>query len=120
MGTNDFSTPLNPGEAWSTRDALRTDFAHTYAKFVEMLHTKYPAAHFVLMASDRYENEIANAAMVAGEEARAAGVSDLEVIVFQKLDFMACHGHPSLKDDALLSQILINRISLLPKFTEQK
>jgi len=116
LGTNDFSTDLHTGEAWATRDDLHKDFVAKYVAFVKSLHAKFPAAHFVLMASDRADNEIANQATAAAEQLKGDGL-DVESIIFTGLDYMACHGHPSLKDDALLTKMITDRISLLPKFT---
>ena len=48
--------------------------------------------------------------------AQSEGVGDLETVVFTGLDWMACHYHPSLKDETLLSKLVIDRIAQLPKF----
>ncbi len=116
LGTNDFSTPLNIGEKWTTREALRVDFVNTYVAFIQSLHAKWPAAHIILMASTKYENEVADAVTATAEAARTDGVTDLETIIFSGLDWQACQGHPSLKDEAILSQLLSDRIARLPKF----
>lgn len=116
LGTNDFSTPLNIGEKWATREDLRVDFVNTYAAFIKSLHAKWPTAHIILMASTEHDNEIADGATAAAEAVRAGGITDLETIIFSGLDWQACHGHPSLKDDQLLSQMLIDRIAPLAKF----
>jgi lysophospholipase L1-like esterase len=116
LGTNDFSTPLNPGETWKTREALRADFTSNYAAFVKSLHVRWPGAHIILMASNSYGSEILDAANATVASLKADGVTDLEVIAFTNLDYQACHGHPSLKDEAILSRLLIDRIALLPKF----
>jgi hypothetical protein len=117
LGTNDFSTELNPGETWTTREALRADVVKNYMLFVQSLRAKWPATHFILMASaDHLSTEIADAMTATADGLKAQGFTDLETITFTGLDFQACHGHPSLKDDALLSQLLIDRISQLPKF----
>lgn len=120
LGTNDFSTDLHPGEAWPTREALRSDFVQKYVAFVKGLRAKHPAAHVILMASDHYNREIANALAATEMQLKADGVADFETIIFTGLDYMACHAHPSLNDDALLSKLLEDRISLLPKFAAQK
>lgn len=120
LGTNDFSTPLHADEPWATREALRADFVKKYAAFVQTLHTKFPAAQIILMASDRGENEIANGATATAELLRSEGLKDVGVIIFAGLDFAACHGHPSLKDDVLLTKLLTDRLSLLPKFAPGK
>ncbi len=35
LGTNDFSTPLNAGERWKSRDELHADYEATYVRFLE-------------------------------------------------------------------------------------
>jgi lysophospholipase L1-like esterase len=120
LGTNDFSTPLHAGEAWATREALHEDFIKTYAAFVQSLHEKFPAAPIILMASDRNNNEIADNVSAAAERLRSQGLKDVGVIIFGGLDFTACHGHPSLKDDGLLTKMLTERLSMLPTFAGAK
>lgn len=115
LGTNDFSTPLNPGEKWATREAERVDFVNTYASFVKSLHARWPGAHIILMASTGYEHEIEEAVNATSQTLHDQGL-DVEVIVFAGLDYQACDGHPSLKDETVLSQLLYESISQLPKF----
>jgi lysophospholipase L1-like esterase len=115
LGTNDFSTPLNPGEKWATREAEHTDFVNTYVKFVKSLHARWPAAHIILMASTSYEDEIEEEVNATSQRLHEDGL-DVEVIVFAGLDWQACHAHPSLKDETVLSQLLYESISRLPKF----
>jgi lysophospholipase L1-like esterase len=120
LGTNDFSTELKPGEKWTTRDELKADAVRTYADFVKSLRAKYPAAHIVMMASDVAPGEIGDNMKAAAALAQSEGVTDLEAFIFTGLDWKACHYHPSLKDDVLLSQMLIDRIAVLPKFAADR
>jgi len=120
LGTNDFSTVLHEGEVWATREALHDDFVKTYALFVKNLHAQYPSAHFILMASDRGEAEISNQMDATAAKLKDDGITDLETITFTGLDFAACHGHPSLKDDGLLAKMITDHLSLLPKFAPAK
>ena len=116
LGTNDFSTPLGPGEQWKTREELRADFVKTYAAFVTSLRARWPAAHVILMASTIYGGEIIDAVDAVGDALKSGGVDNFEIISFSDLDYQACDGHPSLNDEHILSQMLINRISMLAKF----
>jgi lysophospholipase L1-like esterase len=116
LGTNDFSTQLNPGEKWTTRDQLHADYVRTYADFIKNLRAKYPDAHIILMAPDNNAGETAENMKAAAVLAQSEGVGDLETLVFTGLDWMACHYHPSLKDEAILSNLVIGRIAQLPKF----
>lgn len=116
LGTNDFSTPLNPGEKWATRDQLHADYVRTYADFVKMLRGKYPNAHIVMMAPDNNAGETATQMQAAAALAQSEGVGDLETVVFTGLDWQGCHAHPSLKDEAILSKLVIEHLAALPKF----
>lgn len=117
LGTNDFATALKAGEHWDSRESLRADAVRTYADFIKALRAKNPTAHILLMASDGANGEIAANMKAAAELAASEGVSDLEYFTFTGLDWMGCHYHPSLKDDILLSQLVIDRLTQLPKFT---
>lgn len=116
LGTNDFSTALNPGEKWATRDALHADYVRTYADFVKSLRAKYPGAHIIMMAPDNVAGETAAQMQAAAALAQSEGVGDLEAVVFSGLDWQACHAHPSLKDEDILSKLVIERLSRLTKF----
>jgi hypothetical protein len=116
LGTNDFSTPLRENEAWKTREALHADFVRGYSAFLSGLHAKWPRAHFILMASQDFDAEILDGANETADALKAAGMEDVEVLPFDGLEYMACDGHPSLKDDLVLSQILIGRLAQLPGF----
>jgi hypothetical protein len=116
LGTNDFSTVLNPGEKWANRDALHADYVRTYVEFVKSLRTKYPNAHIILMAPDNMAGETAAQMQTAATLAQAEGVGDIEAIVYKGLDWVACHHHPSLKDEAILTNLVVERLSHLPKF----
>ena len=116
LGTNDFSTPLSPNERWKTRDALRSDFIASYVEFVKGVRAKWPAAHFILMSATDYDSERIDAVNAVADRLKVSGMTGLEVLPFGNLDYHACQGHPSLKDHATLSQLLIDRISRLPKF----
>jgi len=117
LGTNDFSTKLGDDEAWRTREELRADFIRHYVAFVDQLRAKWPAADFVLMASTSYDNEIIDAVNAVAATLKTAGVTNLDVLSFSGLDYQACDAHPSLNDDRVLSQLLIERIGRLPKFS---
>jgi len=116
LGTNDFSTPLNPGEKWVTRDALHADYIRTYADFIKSLRAKYPNAHIITMAPDNMAGETATQMKAAEALAESEGVGNIEAVEFGGLDWQACHAHPSLKDEDLLSKLVIEKLSQLPKF----
>ena len=78
---------------------------------MKSLHEKWPAAHFILMASTSFNEEIIDAVNAVADTLKSDGLTDLEVISFGNLDYQACQGHPSLKDEGILSQMLIDHIS---------
>ena len=59
LGTNDFSTPLNPGEKWTRREQLQADFEASYAQFVHELHQQQPQAYILLWAAAGDDSELA-------------------------------------------------------------
>lgn len=116
LGTNDFSTELNPGEKWTTREALHADYERTYVDFLKSLRAKYPLAHIVMLASMEVAAEISDEAKAAYELATEEEIGNIELTLFRGLDWQACHYHPSLKDDSAIGALLIGRISRLPDF----
>ena len=106
LGTNDFSTQLNDGERWKTREELRADYIQKYVEFVKSLQRKNPKAQFILMASDRMEGEIADQLAKVLKLVKNAGVKKIDSIIFKDLEFGGCHWHPSAKDDQLLADTL--------------
>lgn len=99
LGTNDFSTPLKPGERWADRDALHTDYEHRYVAFVGRLRMAYPNAFFVLWATDLVDGEIAREVGKVTETLRAGGERRVAFVPVNGLSFTGCDSHPSVADD---------------------
>lgn len=110
LGTNDFSTKLNDGEKWSTREQLQKDYINKYAEFVASLQRKNPKAHFILMASDNVEGEIAEQVGKVLAQAKAGGVKNIDSIIFTGLEYGGCHWHPSAKDDQQIAKLIIDHL----------
>lgn len=106
LGTNDFSTPLKPGEKWATRDALHADYEATYGDFLKVLRAEHPRALIVLWATDMAGGEIEAEAARVAEQARAAGDTRIGFVPVNGLAFSACNSHPSLADDARIADAL--------------
>ena len=102
LGTNDFSTPLRPGEPWRDRQQLETAYRAAYADFVRQLHARQPQARFILMGSDAFFPQVEQVA-AALVPAIAKRVTTLR---FDKLDLGACDWHPSLADNRRLAELL--------------
>lgn len=126
LGTNDFSTALKADEPWKSRDDLHADYQQKYVAFVQTLRAKHPSAHIILMATADAnspfaivgKNELFVEVSAVFDKLTAAGMTDIELLPVAQLDYMACHGHPSLKDHAKISGLLIERISHLSKFSD--
>lgn len=126
LGTNDFSTDLKPDEPWKSRDALHADFVRTYVAFVKALHAAHPQAYILFLTADDPQYPFTAAGTGGGElyhmvstvfaALKADGIADIDLATTGKLDYQACHGHPSLKDEKIVADQLIGRIAKLPAF----
>jgi len=114
LGTNDFSTPLNPGEKWSTRQQLQSDYESTFVRFLTGLHARNPRARFLLWAatpSPELNGEIEKVV----QDMRSAGGTQIEYVPVQGLAMSACNWHPSAADDAKIAAALERDIDLHPE-----
>ena len=103
LGTNDFSTPVKPGEVWADAAALRADYRTRYVAFVRMLQARQPQARFVLMGEDKFFADVA-------QVARATGTTPLK---FGSLELSGCSWHPSLKDHRTLADLVEKTVAPL-------
>ncbi len=120
LGTNDFSTPLNAGEKWKTRDDLHADYEATYVKFVKNLRTQNPNAQFVLMATDQVEGEIQAEVKKVITRLNADGESRIVFLPMNGLEMTGCDWHPSTADDRKVSGILMAYIDAHPELWQGK
>lgn len=109
LGTNDFSTPLKPGEAWPDNAVLRAAYRDRYRAFVHELHARHPQARFVLMGGPTFAADVEGVAATLNAETPGLAVS----APYDGLDLMACDGHPSLADEARLAGIVEAAIGTL-------
>jgi len=96
LGTNDFSTPLNPGEAWADLAALHKDYRASYVSFIQGLKASRPGARFFLIAGDTFADDVAEVAQRAGATA----------VRITNMDGGACHWHPSVADQTMMADKL--------------
>lgn len=120
LGTNDFSTPLNPGEPWATRDALHADYQATYVKFVQGLRARHPGAHFILTATDQMDGEYETQVNKVIATLQAAGESRIAFLRLPPLEMTGCDWHPSLADNRKISEALIAWIDTHPEVWESR
>lgn len=111
LGTNDFSTKLNDGERWKTREELQRDYVNKYTEFVKTLHSNNPQAQFILMVSDQMEGELATQVGKVVATLKTDGLKKVDSIIFSGLSYQGCHWHPSAKDDKLLADQLIGYLN---------
>ncbi|MFP5392371.1 MAG: SGNH/GDSL hydrolase family protein [Gammaproteobacteria bacterium] len=114
LGTNDFSTPLNAGEKWTTREELRSDYRASYMRFVQGLRSSHPQAYFVLWATDALEGEIQSQAGQVVQALKGGGDARVAFMPVKGLEWGGCHWHPSVKDDAAISASLIQLLDAQP------
>jgi lysophospholipase L1-like esterase len=114
LGTNDFSTPLNPGEPWKTRDALHTDYEDAYLRFLEHLRIRNPHAYFVLWGTGMADGEIEAEESKVVHLWKAEGEKRVAFVPINDLQFTACNFHPSLADDRTIAADLEKAIDTVP------
>ncbi len=120
LGTNDFSTPLNAGEKWMTRDQLHADYEATYVKFLKDLRARNPKAYLILWATDMANGEIASEVQKVVTQAKASGEDRLTFIPVSGLAMTGCHYHPSAGDDQTISNLLTGFIDKHPDVWQGK
>jgi lysophospholipase L1-like esterase len=110
LGTNDFSTPLNPGERWKTRDELHADYETTYLHFLAELRASNPNAWIIVWATDMAQGEIASEAQKVVEQRKKNGDARIAFLLVSGLSFGACDWHPGLADHQIIADKLIHLI----------
>ena len=110
LGTNDFSTALNPGEKWKTRNELRADFESTYVRFIDSLRARNREAFIIVWATDMAEGEIESEARRVVSQLESAGEKRIAFVPIHGLAMTGCHWHPSVADDDLIAAKLIGVI----------
>lgn len=114
LGTNDFSTPLNPDEKWHTREELHADYERTYDRFLNYLRGRYPQALFVLWATDLSEGEIQTEVKKVVDTRAANGDARVVFLPVNGLEMSGCDWHPSVEDDRTIARKLIETIDAHP------
>jgi lysophospholipase L1-like esterase len=104
LGTNDFSTALNPNEKWKSRDALHADYEQTYIDFLKGLRAKHPNAYLIVWATTKANGEIATEGQRVVDKMKASGEQKITFISFDQLTFTGCDSHPSTADDKVVSE----------------
>jgi lysophospholipase L1-like esterase len=115
LGTNDFSTPLNPGEKWRSRDELHADFEATYVHFLEALRSRDTQALIVVWATDMADGEIETEVGKAVARVQSGGDRRVVFVPVHGLAMTGCHWHPSVADDDTIANALLRVIDDHPE-----
>lgn len=111
LGTNDFSTPLNPGEKWLSRSALQQDFVATYESFVRSLRVQHPSAGIIIISPGNDTSEVTTYVKRVVDNLHAKGEQNIYFAGSNfPFDLMGCHWHPSLKDHQVIAKIMAEYI----------
>lgn len=120
LGTNDFSTQLNAGERWFTREDLHASYEESYGQFLQNLRARNADAFFILMATDGANGEIQSEVKRVVAQLVAAGEQKVAFIPMNGLAMTGCHSHPSAADDEVISDELIRFLDSHPQLWQGK
>ncbi|UUA05004.1 MULTISPECIES: SGNH/GDSL hydrolase family protein [Streptomyces] len=112
LGTNDFSTPINPGEPW-TDESLAAAYRSAYSGFLQKLRTRYgPGTTLLAVGAGPFaghvEQVVRERADAGDRRVRSWRLDDTG------LDLMGCHWHYSARDHRLLADRLTSFLADLP------
>ena len=120
LGGNDFSTPLNPGEKWKSREALQADYVKHYTAFILGLRSRNPQASFIFVVPKMPSQELYQQHSQIIERLKAKGESRIYLLSAEAMELSSCQWHPSLKDHQAVSQLLIDFINANPQLWNGK
>lgn len=110
LGTNDFSTPLRPGERWATREQLREDYEASFVRFVGQLRDRHPGAYLVLWIAAAEGSEVQAEVARVAERLGRGGSARVGFVPVTGLEMSGCHHHPSTADDRRVAEALIRHL----------
>jgi lysophospholipase L1-like esterase len=118
LGINDFSTPLNPGEQWTTTDQLVAAYKAAYQGFIDKLRARYGPRAIIVVSATALSNTtlFAQTAQQVVRDRTSRGDHRVYYWYYDdpSLDHLGCDWHPSLHDDRIISGLLDNFIATLP------
>ncbi|KAF0812666.1 Acetylxylan esterase / glucomannan deacetylase [Andreprevotia sp. IGB-42] len=114
LGINDFSTPVNAGEVYTTA-TLRSTYKSAYRDFIAQLRQRYGNPYIVVSATALWpDNTLREVAQEIVNEANAQGDTRVAYFYYDGLDSLGCQWHPSVKDHQAISGKLVNLLDTLP------
>jgi lysophospholipase L1-like esterase len=111
LGSNDFDSPMAPGEPWNDRETLRQEFEAQYVRFLQDLRASHPQAFLLLAMWPQYGSDYIAAHEAILRALRAAGDTRTGLIGLPKMDRSGCHWHPSLGDHRKAAQGIIGYLA---------
>ncbi|WP_256096474.1 SGNH/GDSL hydrolase family protein [Streptomyces sp. LUP30] len=112
LGTNDFSTAVNPGEPW-TPDSLAAAYRTAYGDFLQKLRTRYgPTTTIVAVGAGPFAGHVQQ--VVKARTDAGDGRVRYWLLDDSGLDFLGCHWHYSAHDDRIIADRLTSFIGSLP------
>jgi cellulose binding protein with CBM2 domain/carbohydrate esterase-like protein/GDSL-like lipase/acylhydrolase family protein len=118
LGINDFSTPLNAGEQWTTTAQLAAAYKAAYQGFINTLRSQYGPNTIIVVSATALSNTtlFGQTAQQVVADRNAMGDSKVYYWYYDSpsLDHLGCDYHPSLHDDQIISGLLNSFIATLP------
>lgn len=114
LGTNDFSTPLGPGERWADQRALSADYRARYVDFVRRLSARQPQARFLLLAHERFASDVEQVAAALN-----GGGPSIVTLRYGELERTGCNWHPSLADHRALAELVLDAVARMDGLRER-
>lgn len=118
LGINDFSTPLNPGEPWTTQNGLIAAYETAYQGFIDKLRARYGSRTFIVVSATYVANTAAFAetALRIVQARNRRGDSRVRYWYYDGpgLDYLGCDWHPSFHDHRIISGLLDDYLATLP------
>jgi len=105
LGTNDFSTALNPGEQWTTPESLVTAYKSAYQGFISKLRTRYGSGTTIVVSVPEGSGTFADAARQVVQDRNNQGDSRTRYWNYSDpaIDRLGCDWHFSQRDHRLIS-----------------
>ncbi|MFM9444914.1 SGNH/GDSL hydrolase family protein [Streptomyces acidiscabies] len=115
LGINDFSTPLHPGEPWTTQAELVAAFETAYHGFLDRLRTRYGPHPHLLLSSTQVSAPYRETVERITRTRHTQGDPRVHHWYYgdAPLDLLACDWHPSAQDHRTLSTLLLDRVSTI-------
>ncbi|WP_410645587.1 cellulose binding domain-containing protein [Amycolatopsis sp. lyj-346] len=109
LGSNDFSTAINPGEPWTT-DSLVTAYKNAYQGFLDKLRAQYGSGTIIVVAATNLFAQTAQQVVSDRNDSRVRfwNLDD------PRLDRLGCDWHFSRNDHRLISGLLTDYVATLP------